>query len=216
MSALIDLRLLLPEARDQGARPTCLSFAISDGHALLRADGHLLSTDFLHFHAARRLTRGMNEGVTLTAIREALREDGQPPDALCPYAAPRDSAWQPPSGLSPRLGWLTTTIGSLTVADSIEAVLDEKRASVVSLTLTRSFYYPDRTTNEVIDDGGPDVASHAVLVVGKRVDSEGRRFLIRNSWGCDWGDAGHAWLSDEYLNRRGVAVVSFEAGGGIQ
>ncbi len=214
MTSSLDLRLLLPEARDQGTRPTCLSLAISDGHSVLRADGQLLSTDFLHFHAARRLGLGMNDSVNLSAIRDALREDGQPPDGLCPYAVPRESAWEPPNGLSPRLGWLTR-LGTSSVADSLDAALDEKRASVVSLNLTRSFYYPDRRTNEVVDDDGPDVVSHAVLVVGKRVDTDARRFLVRNSWGYDWGDAGHAWLSDAYLNRRGVAVVSFEVGGSI-
>jgi C1A family cysteine protease len=37
---------------------------------------------------------------------------------------------------------------------------------------------------------------HAVCVVGYRTDG---RFIIRNSWGKNWGDKGFAYASEEYL-----------------
>ena len=43
-------------------------------------------------------------------------------------------------------------------------------------------------------DGG-----HAIIVTGFRRYADGRRdFRIRNSWGPNWGDFGHAWIDQEY------------------
>ncbi|MBY6707220.1 C1 family peptidase [Rhodococcus sp. BP-241] len=38
---------------------------------------------------------------------------------------------------------------------------------------------------------------HAVCIVGYRADG---RFIVRNSWGTGWGDAGFAYVTEEYLS----------------
>jgi C1A family cysteine protease len=38
---------------------------------------------------------------------------------------------------------------------------------------------------------------HAICIVGYRRDG---RFIIRNSWGTDWGDKGFAYASEAYIN----------------
>jgi C1A family cysteine protease len=38
---------------------------------------------------------------------------------------------------------------------------------------------------------------HAVTVVGYRTDG---RFIVRNSWGTNWGDGGFAYVSPSYIN----------------
>jgi C1A family cysteine protease len=43
------------------------------------------------------------------------------------------------------------------------------------------------------------IGSHAMLIVGIRVGSNGKEFYIRNSWGDDWGDDGHFWMSSKYI-----------------
>lgn len=43
----------------------------------------------------------------------------------------------------------------------------------------------------------PLQGGHAVAVVG--YDDRAGALLLRNSWGADWGDQGHAWLPyDEF------------------
>jgi C1A family cysteine protease len=44
------------------------------------------------------------------------------------------------------------------------------------------------------------VGGHAVLAVG--YDDSTRRFLIRNSWGADWGDGGYFTMPYEYLEHQ--------------
>jgi C1A family cysteine protease len=43
---------------------------------------------------------------------------------------------------------------------------------------------------------GDPRGGHAVTVVGYRADG---RFVVRNSWGTDWGDKGFAYVSPKYI-----------------
>ena len=59
----------------------------------------------------------------------------------------------------------------------------------------------------VIRDFDPDVgsngvpASHAMTVVGYVAKPGGTYFLLRNSWGSEWGDGGYAWIHQDTLVR---------------
>ena len=41
--------------------------------------------------------------------------------------------------------------------------------------------------------------SHAVTLVGYRTGAGGRQFLLKNSWGTEWGQGGYAWISEPQL-----------------
>lgn len=49
----------------------------------------------------------------------------------------------------------------------------------------------------ILQPPAESLGNHALIVVG--VDSSSGAFLIRNSWGEDWGEKGHCWFSKEYL-----------------
>lgn len=53
------------------------------------------------------------------------------------------------------------------------------------------------------NDGEDSVGGHAVLCVG--YDDRIHRFLIRNSWGSDWGDNGYFTMPYEYLTNRDLS-----------
>lgn len=212
MTIGIDIRSSLPGARDQGARPTCLAFAISDAHMHAARLPEFLSPEYLHYYAASRSGVGLNAGVGLVKLQEALRLDGQPSEAECPYSGARDDEWMPPSGL--RQVWRRSSLVSIgTPTESLMAALQKGRAHVLVLRISRSFHTPDPATHVVIDDGGQDRRLHAVLVVGVASIAGGPAFLVRNSWGSDWGVLGHAWLPDAYVDARAVNVVELETEG---
>jgi hypothetical protein len=99
-----DLRHLFGPIRDQGQRPTCLAFAVSDVHAALRGGWLPLSCEYAFFHAQRRAQRQPTEGALLPAMLGAIRDDGQPVEAGWPYLAqlpPDLSRWKPPAGVAP-------------------------------------------------------------------------------------------------------------------
>jgi len=47
------------------------------------------------------------------------------------------------------------------------------------------------------------VGGHAVLAVG--YDDPSSRFIVRNSWGAAWGDAGYFYLPYAYLTDPNLA-----------
>jgi C1A family cysteine protease len=47
----------------------------------------------------------------------------------------------------------------------------------------------------------PSVGGHAMLIVGyNRLKNY---FIVKNSWGSDWGHDGYAWISYEYIQTYG-------------
>ena len=72
--------------------------------------------------------------------------------------------------------------------------LDAGHLPVLGIATTNAFHDP--TPPWVISHSGSIVGLHAVVAVGIGTAYAARRFLISNSWGAEWADAGHAWLDD--------------------
>lgn len=207
----VDLRGLLGLARDQEARPTCLAFAVSDAHAALRDGWTPLSCEFAFYHAQRRAGRSPAQGALLSAMMVALRADGQPEEQGWPYLAtvPADhQLWKPPVSVGNCYGRNGITSG-FNLAPVI-ASLDQSKPVVLLTTLSRSFFLPD--SKGVVDPANDEYPEptqrHAVVAVGHGTVHGTPAVLVRNSWGASWGIAGHAWLSERFLEPRLFAIAN--------
>ena len=205
---LCDLSPALGEARNQGSRPTCVAFAISDAHAAARGAYVALSVEHLYWHAVQRTSGGHpNSGVTLPTALAALLHDGQCVEAGWPYQDPLPSnlaAWRPPTTATPVYRRASRAVGT-----AITTVLDQLDAGspvVLALLLGERFYQP---VGGVITPGpgDADTAYHAVVAVGCGKDASDQYILVRNSWGDNWGVKGHAWVGVTYLKPRLCGVV---------
>ena len=81
--------------------------------------------------------------------------------------------------------------------DDFDLAVRAKHPVIIGLDVGDNFfgYVPGTVMGAATKVAG----GHAVIVVGVRRYADGRRdFLIRNSWGNGWGEAGHAWISQEY------------------
>lgn len=199
--ASVDMRRLFGPARDQGTRPTCLAFAVSDAHAAMRNPWNELSVEYLYYHAQSLAGRTADAGCTTTSAMAALRSVGQPLESDWAYlaAVPElESDWLPPS-VSRRYGRAAEFLdASLQV---VMSSLATDRPVVLIIKLTTAFYSPDVGGGVQHDDGVAvtSVAIHAVLAVGHGVLHDQPTILVRNSWGRGWGLDGHAWLTCGYL-----------------
>jgi hypothetical protein len=205
----IDMRSRLPGARDQGVRPTCLAFAVSDAHAAAAGSNELFSADYLHFFATKRANVSVNDGVGISAAREALELDGQPLESACPYAAPRPSGWTPTASIAP----IWKRDSSLCVggpSDVLNEAVANGRIHVLVLRISRSFFQPEPGSHLVAEDGDTVRRLHAVAVVGASTVAGVPAFLARNSWGTGWGLEGHAWVPLTYVDARAIEIVAME------
>jgi hypothetical protein len=207
MTVATDLRPKFGAARDQGTRPTCLAFAMSDAHRAARSQGELFAADYAHYHAARRMNATMNAAVSTEAMREALEQDGQPLEAQCAYTDPRADDWKPPADVGALWKRPSALAKAAPPSEVLRVALGASRAHVLTLLISEAFYAPDPVTFEIADDASPDVGEHAVVVVGSR--AAGDFYLVRNSWGVDWGVEGYAWLAKRYVDARAIDIVEF-------
>ena len=149
----------------------------------------------------------MNSAVSTKSIREALAQDGQPREIDCPYAVSRDDGWSPSSGMVTiwRLG---STLAGSQPSSELLAAISASQLHVLVLNITESFFTPNVGTSEVADDSSRIVGMHAVVVMGDGVGGSGEQmFLVRNSWGASWGDGGHAWLLQSYIDTYAHEIV---------
>jgi hypothetical protein len=195
-----DLRRLFGAIRNQGGRPTCIAFAVSDSHAAVRGAFMELSVEHLFYHAVQRTPGGHPaKGVNFPRILEALHLDGQAAEGGWPYmpVLPSDlSLWVPPKGATPVFKrQCHPAAGAIT---AIIAQLDAGFPVVVTFMVTMAFCMAE---DGVVRLTTPDVEVdwHAVIAVGHG-QSSGRPFLlVRNSWGESWGMGGYAWVDIDYL-----------------
>jgi len=211
-----DLRSSFGAIRNQGSRPTCIAFAVSDAHSAARPPFSELSVEHLYYHAVQRTPGGHpNQGVNVLRILEALREEGQAAESGWPYlaAVPTNlSSWRPPASATP-----VFKCSSNIIAASISVITTQLDAGLpVVVTFMASRAFSDVKNGIVLPRSpDPDIAWHAVIAVGHGQDG-GRPFLlVRNSWGESWGIGGYAWVDLNYLAPRvsGFMTIQQSLGG---
>jgi len=207
-----DLRARFSGARDQGQRPTCIAFAISDGHAAERAPYVNLSTDYLYFYGLKCMPANHGDnGISLPAATAALMADGQPLETDWPYSKVLPSAlskWSPPSGLKVMRAKIVS--GPSTI-DAVCSALDRGQPTILIFRSSERFHHAaaDGFLPGRAKDGS--LGLHAVVAAGHGVKVGTRHVLVRNSWGIGWGDQGYAWLAEDYLSPRLSSVNSLQA-----
>jgi hypothetical protein len=207
-----DLRDRFGPARDQGDRNTCLAFALSDLHsAVIGGAWAPLCCEYLFYHAKQRDPTPLDDGTTISAIRAALKEDGQPVESAWPYlaAVPADLAlWKPPASVGAlyRRGSRQGAKAFDTAWDSVES----GTPALVGMSFSQAFWVPN--TECVVDADEPEDPDlrHAVVAVATGERAGKRLVLARNSWGAAWGREGYAWLSERYAAPRIMAVLTLK------
>ena len=208
--AKVDLRRPDWPVRDQGATGACVGFAAADGvlywhyrKAGLLAPGERPSPRFIWM--ANKETDRLTDFPTTfiesagTQTKRALRvarRYGCVPDGLLPMDG----------RLSPLPAAAFYTLAARYRIASYHNLrrnraawrrwLSNQGPILARVEVDRTFRQAARTNGELAlfrpdeEDGG----GHAICLVGYTANT----FIVRNSWGADWGDGGFAYASDEY------------------
>jgi hypothetical protein len=200
MKVLIDLRATLPSTRDQGGRPTCLAFAVSDVHSYNIDSATHLSVEYLFYQSAQLMaTPDHDAGITVREASQALSRFGQPIEEAWPYTDPVYLPWTPPLDLG--IVWRAQLRYMAGSTKQIGEFLLSNKPVVVIIELTKLFYQAKKDSAIIPFQVENGFDLHALIVVGLAEHQGHRLYLVRNTWGPTWGDDGHAWLYERYLDR---------------
>lgn len=195
--------------RNQGDRPTCLAFTLSDLNGHQHGQPASLSPEFLYREAVLKMPGWKaGEGLGLSAALDAVDAPGQPLETACPYGDCEPSLPLTPIVPGSPMYRGKYDMQSATMAPISAALFGNQSIGLV-IRVTLEFMVADATTPHVpFSPNFLPGQSHAVLIVGfgEHAVTGERHVLIRNSWGPDWGRMGHAWLSEQYVATHGLHI----------
>lgn len=156
---------------------------------------------------------GCNGGLMDDAFKYIIHNRGIDKESTYPYQGVQGRCrYNPDNSGATITGYQDVTSGSesaLQTATAQQPVSVAIDASHESFQLyTSGVYYEPKCSTTQLD--------HGVLSVGYGADSQGTQYwLVKNSWGTSWGQAGYIWMSRNRNNNCGIATMaSYPTGGG--
>ena len=196
--------------RDQGPAGTCWAFAAIgalESKLEITADRPNWDPDLSEQHLVEDPNGGGDiiGGWPVDSLR-FIRDTGVVSEAELPYSGEDPSPDWP---LTP--GWedRVTRVTSIMESPSNSTQLLKMRLQwygpmTVCLDMDWDFWVPGEIEPEVPDWGG--VVNHAVIVVGFHDDptlAAGGYWILKNSWGTEWGDNGYGYSLYGFMERHG-------------
>ncbi len=203
----VDLRKQNPPVYDQGQLGSCTANAIGAAFefALLKADK---ASDFL----PSRLFIYYNERVIEHTVKtdagaqirdgiKSVNKKGVAPETLWPYDIAKFAAKPPAAAYKEALNHQVSSYQRVDRnLSQFKGVLAEGFPFVFGFTVYDSFESEQVAKTGKLNlpkAGETVVGGHAVVAVG--YDDKAKRFIVRNSWGADWGLAGYFTIPYDYL-----------------
>lgn len=212
----VDLRGWDSPIEDQSSLGSCVGNAIANAYELevkkLYPEYFAELSKLFIYYNARLLDNAVKEDVG-AYIRDGLKAVklyGVCTEMLWPYDIDKFDDQPPPMCYANALRRTTTQYRTLaTLRDMLETLSADKPV-VIGMAVYLSF---DRVSKEdpvipMPTAGDPYQGGHAVTVVGYDIDK--KQFLIKNSYGTDWGDGGYGWMPFDYLRTEGFEKWRFE------
>ncbi|MEJ6486848.1 C1 family peptidase [Nostoc punctiforme UO1] len=225
LPAVVDLSFWCSSVRDQGSLNSCTAFAAI---ALLeyfenRSFGKSIDASplFLYKAARNKMNLEGDVGVSIRETIKVLALFGVPPEESWPYEEDKVDEEPPPYCYAYAQNYKTLKYFLLDYAGittesllfQVKAVLAAGFPCIFGLTLYTSAYEETNSTKGHIPYPDPNkdkiVGGHTAVVVGyddyKFIRCADRKhysrgaFLIRNSWGIEWGRHGYGWLPYDYV-----------------
>ncbi len=200
LPAAVDLRPLFPVVKNQGHQGACTAFSLVSvfEYFLMRfSEGKYtdLSEAFSYFNSRREAgNTEIDEGATFNDVLKAAKDYGLCLENLCPYnedtynEIPSDESYQ--DGIS----------RCVTEAKNIQIDINHIKSAIAKglpvVVSIKSFGAMRKMANgfvcyDVVDNTVQTDSYHAMVICGYS-DKEGY-FIIRNSWGKDFGDNGYCY-----------------------
>jgi C1A family cysteine protease len=212
----VDLRKWCSEVKDQGGLGSCTANAATGAveYYQNKAYGKHIDASRLFLYKATRNLMHMtgDTGAYIRSTVGALALFGAPPEEYCPYV--EGNFDKEPTAFQYCFADDYKGLKYVRVSPTLQAIkstLASQLPVIFGFTCYQSLMTPTTATNGKIPypaKGEQVVGGHAILMVGyddsvvitNPAGGEATQgaFLIRNSWGGNWGLGGYGWLPYKY------------------
>lgn len=200
----LDLRQFQPEVYNQYDIGSCVGNAVAGvAECVMSLQGQTPFTPSrlqLYYEGRKAIgTIPVDSGCMIRDVFKFMAKHGAGPESLWPYN-PKKFRKQPPKKVY-LAGEDHQAISYYAVHESTDGVygaLNDTCPVAVGIVLFPSFMSDETRKTGIVAMPGQNerpIGGHAVVVVGY----EKRHWIVRNSWGKEWGDSGYFYLPEDYL-----------------
>lgn len=209
----VDIRALFPPVYSQGSIGSCTAQSICAAFHFCQIKQKLYNfapSRLFTYYTTRDIEGTVYEdsGAMLRNTIKSINKFGACPESIWPYEIPKLTV--KPTSTCYDTASRHTAVSYRQVSQDINQMkgcLAEGFPFAFGMTVYRSFEGEQVGQTGIVQLPSPGeevVGGHAVLVVG--YDDSQQRFIVRNSWGDDWGLQGHFTLPYNYILNSDLAT----------
>ena len=207
----VDLRPGCSTIENQGRLGSCTANALAGNLEFLEKKASMTATDLsrLFIYYNERSIEGtvaQDGGAMIRDGVKTLAKQGVCAEAAWPYVISKFAVKPPAPCYRDAIKHQITSYHRILNIQEMRMCLAEGYPFVFGFTVYESFESPAVAKTGVLDMPKPQektLGGHAVMAVG--YDDKAKRFLVRNSWGSDWGLKGYFTIPYDYLDSRNLA-----------
>jgi hypothetical protein len=200
----VDLRTWDSLVEDQGKLGSCGSEAMTSAYELmvrrLYPEKFVELSRLFVYYNTRVLEETIEEdsGVTIKDEIDAVKKHGICSESLWPYVISKFSIRPPNVCYTDAKQRTITNYESLDSTEAMIEVLNDDRPVLIGADIFKKFMRLDDHDPIVSMPNGTEqsLGGHAMVAVGYSLPK--KQFLVKNSFGVDWGVRGYCWIPFEY------------------
>ena len=227
LPASVSLREGFTPIRNQGALGSCTIFTMAGIFEYILKNTSVasevdLSERFLYYNSrvaalkreGKPVEELSNNGTSFYDAIQSLSTDGICKEPLCPYVSDETAANERPSEEAYAEARTRLVVEAKNVElkeDHIKSALNDGYPVAIAVHLYSDFgssktgFIPMPSEEEIENPGEQGIhSSHAMIICG--YSDEDKVFVVRNSWGTDFGDHGYCYLPYSYMTDPRIAM----------